>query len=458
MFVGRKQELSELNNRYNSIKKEFGVIYGRRRIGKSYLIKEFIKDKKYLLYQAKEDSLYGNLKSLSYEINKLLNLPNSFVFNSYEEAFDSIIKYAKNERFIIAIDEYPYIIKQDESFPSILQRIIDDAPENIFFLISGSDVSLLKNEIQNHNSPLYKRRTFEMEIKKLDYKESLEYLSSISNEDKVKYLSLTSTFPYYLSALDFSISFDENLKKLLFNQYGTFFSLPDQLLSNSTKIQDVYNAILYAVSKRKRSIKEISDYIHEDDAKVSKYISLLISQELLDKRETYHGNKKTFYYEINDPMLKFWYMFIFDNAERIKINGTLVFEGLKDKINEFINFGFEDVARLYMNELNKSGELGDIYNLFKPYKVEKSKLNRSIEIDGLSDNGNTLIVMECKYRKIKFSLEMFNHLVESASVFPSKLKREYYLFSKSGFDENLMKLDTYKIHFYSLDDLFKFDS
>ena len=135
MFVGRKQELSELNNRYNSIKKEFGVIYGRRRIGKSYLIKEFIKDKKYLLYQAKEDSLYGNLKSLSYEINKFLNLPNSFVFNSYEDAFYSI-------------------------------------------------------------------------------------------EDKVKYLSLTSTYPYYLSALDFSISFDENLMKLDTYKFH-FYSLDD---------------------------------------------------------------------------------------------------------------------------------------------------------------------------------------------------------------------------------------
>ncbi len=135
MFVGRKQELSELNNRYNSTKKEFGVIYGRIRIGKSYLIKEFIKDKKYLLFQAKEDSLYGNLKSLSYEINKLLNLPNSFVFNSYEDAFYSI-------------------------------------------------------------------------------------------EDKVKYLSLTSTYTYYLSALDFSISFDENLMKL--DTYKIhFYSLDD---------------------------------------------------------------------------------------------------------------------------------------------------------------------------------------------------------------------------------------
>ncbi len=90
------------------------------------------------MYQAKKDSLYGNLKLLSYEINKLLNLPNSFVFNSYEEAFDSIIKYAKNERFIIAIYEYPYIIKQDESFPSKLKR------EYYLFSKSGFDENLMK--------------------------------------------------------------------------------------------------------------------------------------------------------------------------------------------------------------------------------------------------------------------------------------------------------------------------
>ena len=211
-----------------------------------------------------------------------------------------------------AIDEYPYIIKQDPSFTSVLQNIIDKAPNNIFFLISGSDISMLKNG--NHNSPLYKRRTFEMEIKKLKYKESLEYLTSISNEDKVHFLSLTSTYPYYLSAFDFSKLFEDNVKDLLFNPYGTFFSLSDQLLSNSTKTQDIYNSILYAVSKRKRTIKDIASYIHEEDAKVSKYISLLLSQELLDKIETYMGNKKTTYYEIGDPMLKFWYSFAFNIA------------------------------------------------------------------------------------------------------------------------------------------------
>ena len=454
MFVGRKKELSELNLRFNTSKKEFGVIYGRRRIGKSTLITEFLKDKPNIFFQAKKDSIYGNLRSFSYEIDKLLNLPKSFVFSSMEEAFDSLIEYAKGKRFVIAIDEYPYIINQDASFPSVMQEVIDRAPDNIFFLISGSDVGMLKKELEDQNSPLYKRRTFEMNITKLKYSESLEYLKNVDNETKIKYLSFTSTYPYYLSAMDFDIPFEENIKRLLFNEYGTFFTLPDQLLSNSLNTQDVYNAILYAVSKRKRSNKEIAEYIHEDEAKVSKYIKTLLQSELLDRRETYNGNKKTVYYEIGDPMLRFWYMFIFNNMEKIRINGEFIYNNLLEEINQFICHGFEDVSRLYMDELNSKGLLGNIFAPFKPYKVEKSILNRSIEIDGLSNDDEKLIVMECKYRKEKFTLSMLKHLEESASVFPSKYKRVYYLFSKNGFDDEIKKIQSDKYHIVELDDMF----
>ena len=190
MFIGRKKELKELNFRFNNSKKEFGVIYGRRRIGKSTLINEFLKDKPNIFFQAKKDSLYGNLRSFSYEIDKLLDLPKSFVFSSMEEAFDSLIEYAKGKRFVIAIDEYPYIVNQDASFQSILQEAIDRAPENLFFLISGSDVGMLKKELEDHNSPLYKRRTFEMNVTKLKYSESLEYLKNGDNETKIKYYLL----------------------------------------------------------------------------------------------------------------------------------------------------------------------------------------------------------------------------------------------------------------------------
>lgn len=454
MFIGRKKELNELNFRFNNSKKEFGVIYGRRRIGKSTLINEFLKDKPNIFFQAKKDSMYGNLRSFSYEIDKLLDLPKSFVFSSMEEAFDSLIEYAKGKRFVIAIDEYPYIVNQDASFPSVLQEVIDRAPDNIFFLISGSDVGMLKNELEDHNSPLYKRRTFEMNVTKLKYSESLEYLKNVDNETKIKYLSFTSTYPYYLSAMDFDIPFEENIKRLFFNEYGTFFTLPDQLLSNSLNTQDVYNAILYAVSKRKRSNKEIAEYIHEDEAKVSKYIKTLLQSELLDKRETYNGNKKTVYYEIGDPMLRFWYMFIFNNMEKIRMNGEFVYNNLQEDIKQFICYGFEEVSRLYMDELNSKGLLGNIFAPFKPYKVEKSILNRSIEIDGLSNDDEKLIVIECKYRKEKFTLSMLKHLEESASVFPSKYNRVYYLFSKNGFDDEIKKIQSDKYHIVELDDMF----
>ena len=150
------------------------------------------------------------------------------------------------------------------------------------------------------------------------------------------------------------------------------------------------------------------------------------------------GTKKTIYYEIGDPLLRFWYYFIFDNIEMIKIHGSIIYDKNLEEINKFLSYGFEDVARLYMEYLNSQGKLGDAFPSFKPYRVEHSILKRSIEIDGLSNNDKTLIVIECKYRKEPFNIQMYNHLKESVSVFPNKYNRVYYLFSKNGFTKELL--------------------
>ncbi len=453
-FKGREKEIRYLNEKYKSNKKEFGVIYGRRRIGKTSLIEEFVKDKNVILFQAKKTALYGNLQSFSRTINQKIGNNINLVFETFEQAFDAINEYAKKERLILVIDEYPYILEQVNGFSSIVQEFIDRANDNIFLILSGSDVSFLKEEIQNHNSPLYKRRTFEMEIKKLNFKEACLFLDDFDNEIKSKYISLMSSYPYYLSSINHNLTFEENIKNTLFNQYGPFFNLPDQLLSNSLKVQDIYNAILEAISHRKKSIKEIANYIHEEESKVAKYLITLQESEIVIKCETFMGNKKTNYYEIEDNLLKFWYMFIFPNIERIKINGDIVFDELKEKIDLFISNEFEKTSILYLEYLNSLGKLPTIFTKVKPYKVEKSKLNRSIEIDGLSQYGEYLLVMESKFRNVNFSLDMFEHLEESASIFPSKLKRIYYIFSKSGFSEDIRNLKNNNINLISLNDMF----
>ncbi|MBQ8374968.1 MAG: hypothetical protein IJX98_05295 [Clostridia bacterium] len=293
-----------------------------------------------------------------------------------------------------------------------------------------------------------------MSITQMPYKEAVEFLLDFPNETKCDYLALMSTFPYYLSAINHALSFEDNIKNLLFNQYGTFFTLPDQLLSNSTKVQDVYNAILTAIAHRKRTNKEIADYIHEEESKVSKYLLTLLESELVIKCETFMGNKKTNYYEIGDPLLRFWYTFIFDNQERIKTNGEKVYQEVKEHIRQFICRGFEEVCRLYIQQLNTDGELSEVFPKLQMYRVEKSKLGRSVEIDGLALANDTLLVIECKYRNVPFNMDMLKHLKESVSVFADKYERKYYVFSKTGFTTEVKQVEEGNVKLFELKDLF----
>ena len=166
------------------------------------------------------------------------------------------------------------------------------------------------------------------------------------------------------------------------------------------------------------------------------------------------GNKKTNYYEIGDPLLRFWYTFIFDNQERIKTNGERVYQEVKENIHQFICRWFEEVCRLYVQQLNIDGELKEVFPKVQTYKVEKSKLGRSVEIDGLALSNDTLLVLECKYRTIPFNMEMLEHLQESASVFAEKYKRKYYIFSKAGFTNEVKQAKGDNVKIYAMEDLF----
>ena len=104
MFFGRKEELIELNERYHSNRFEMGIVYGARRIGKTSLLREFIKDKKAIYFQAKESNELDNRTSFSYKVNELLNIPYMYIYQTFSDAFDALIKFAEDDNFVIVID------------------------------------------------------------------------------------------------------------------------------------------------------------------------------------------------------------------------------------------------------------------------------------------------------------------------------------------------------------------
>ena len=459
MFIGRKEELRELNDRFRSGRFEMGVVYGSRRIGKTTILKEFVKDKPAFYFQAKESNELDNRTSFSAEINRLLNIPYPYVYPSYSDGFDALLKYANGAPFVIVIDEIAFIAQSDKGFLSELQFNIDHKFKDteVKLILSGSTISFMKDILKNKRGPLFQRSTFQMNIRKLFYSEALQFLNGLDAEEKIKYLSVFGEHPFYLEMIDKTKSFDENLYRLLFSRFGNLVDAPDKVLPTASKDQNTYNTILKAIAHRKRTNKEIADYIGKDPNYVASYLPKLVANEIIEKRESFNRNQKMNYYEISDHLIRFWYRFVFDNKEEIFLDmGKAIYDEKADEIALFISTGFEDVALSYLSEKNIKGELGYHYGVIRGYKVDNSKLGRSVELDGLAGGignaKNRLLVAECKYRSRALSLSVLEHLKESLSIFPAEFY-DIYLFSKSGFADDILAIEDPSIHLITLEEM-----
>ncbi len=461
MFIGRQDELKELKSRYESDHFELGVIYGARRIGKTSIIKESIKDREALYFQALESSEIDNRTTFSRFVNKLLNIPYDVIYPTFSDAFDQLIKFADGKALVLVLDEIAYIANSDKGFLSELQYCIDHKfkATRIKLLLSGSNISFMKEILKDKRGPLFQRSTFKMHITRMPFSDAASFLVGISNEEKTKYLSVFGGYPFYLEMIDKSETFEENIKRLLFGKYGNLADAPDQILPSSVTDQGTYNAILKAIANRRRTNKDIASYLSKSENHVAAYLPKLVENETIEKREAFSRSQKLNYYEISDSLIRFWYKFIFEHKEEIALGlGEAVYEEAKEGIDDFIARGFEDVAIAYLTEQNAKGRLPCYYEPIRNYKVDNSKLGRSIELDGLAKglgkNNDHLLVLECKYRSKIFSLEMLEHLKESASIFEGYSVRDYYLFSKSGFDERVLS-EGDDVHSLTLDDMFR---
>lgn len=463
MFIGRKQELKELESRHSSGRFELGIIYGSRRIGKTSLIKAFLEGKDAFYFQARRTTENENLKTLTRAFNSCRGINTHYIYDSFESAFDEIAAYAENKRFIFVIDEIAYLCSNDKHFLSTLQYYADGPfrESNMMVILSGSNISFMEELLTNGSDPLYKRATFQMNILKMPFSEALEFLHNVHEEERLKYLAVFGTFPYYLSMIDSNMSFEENIKQLLFNKYGTLVDAPDKVLPSGLSEQNMYNAILTAVASSKRSVKEISDAVGKEANYAAKYIASLTASQVLEKRESFNRSRKLNYYEISDNLLRFWYRFIFSYRDDILLGtGSSVYEELSGSIERFIFHAMEDVAISYMTEKNIKGELGRVYHPIRTYRVDNSQLGRSVELDGLAEeikNSKTkaLLVLECKYRKTAFTVKMFQHLEESVSVLGHYDPVDYWLFSKNGFEEGVKTIASDHIHLVKYSDMVK---
>ncbi len=160
MFIGRERELASINKLYTSNKFEFLVIYGRRRVGKTALINQFIRDKKAIYFMGVESNAKQNLRNLSENILEYGgDIRPETVFLSFQAAFEYTFQLAGEERLIFVIDEYPYVARSERSLASVLQLLIDKYKDNskMMLILCGSSMSYMEDHVLACKAPLYGR-------------------------------------------------------------------------------------------------------------------------------------------------------------------------------------------------------------------------------------------------------------------------------------------------------------
>lgn len=214
MFAGRKYELSNLNQLHDSNQFECVIIYGRRRVGKTSLIKEFIKNKNSIYFQALQGSSVENLVELSNSVSKYqYGRKRGAIFQDFQSVLDEIKELSKEEHLIFIIDEYPYLAESYPTISSLLQKYIDHDLKNqvnMTLILCGSSMSFMEKQVLGGKSPLYGRRTAQFKIKPLSIWETQEMLPHFSHNELFTLYSVTGGIPLYLSYMDDRVS----LKKI----------------------------------------------------------------------------------------------------------------------------------------------------------------------------------------------------------------------------------------------------
>mgnify|MGYP000908788352 FL=1 len=451
MFVGRHQELEQLNQAYQENDFQFTVIYGRRRIGKTSLINEFLKDKKAIYYVALEENAEDNLKRFSDAISIFKNTDQGGKekFANFEECFKEITRLAQKQRVILVIDEFPYLAKAYPTISSMLQSYIDHEfkETNLFLILCGSSMSFMERQVLGYQSPLYGRRTLALKLEPFKLSEAHEMLQKLSKEDAFIINTVCGGVPQYLSYMSDSMSVADNIKKNFLSKSGRLFDEPNNLLQQELRDPTNYNSIINAIASGASKHSKIAQSAHLQTGPLTTYLNNLIDLGIVEKKlpvtEQKKSKSKNIVYRICDGMFRFWYTFVGKQTDLIERGLTdLAWTKVQKNLSDFMEPEFEKYSQDFMwsQDMNEKIVPNPFIHLGNWWGTDK-RTHQQVELDvvGFSDDERDGYFGECKWKNEPISRSVLEKLITNSEIFKYPLKH-YYLFSKSGFTDSCQEL------------------
>lgn len=451
-FIGRTRQLKQLEREIDTDRMSFALIYGRRRIGKSELIKQALKDsqKKSLYYECKQVSEKSNVDAICDLLSEQFNLP-KLGLDSIEEVLDYLFKAAKDEKLVLVLDEYPYLREGLKGMDSILQAKIDQYRENskLTIVILGSYVEIMKSLLE-HSNPLFGRVDLVINLQQMDFYDSALFYPNYSAEDKIRIYSVFGGIPYYNRLIDDRKTVRENIIELI--------SAPGARLENevtmylNSEIAKINNAneVIDALSRGYSKFSDILSQSHVTSSPtLVDILNKLIRMELVEKSSPINdeNNRKKTSYSICDNLSLFYYRYIFKYSSQQRIMDEDVFYDKYIDQNfeeDYVPHRFETICRQYLIRQNRIGQISPVIEKIGKYYYDDPVNHRNGEFDVVTLDEKGYVFYELNFRKNRISKAIIDKEIEQVKA--TELNPYKYVFiSRSGFEispeDNLELID-----------------
>jgi len=442
-FYDRKEELELLKSKFSSLESgEMLVIYGRRRVGKTELIRQFIKtiheNKLYFYVDLVEKQ--GILDSLSKTVQEQLGETRKFT--DFSDFLDYTASKADNP-FVLVIDEFQRFLEVAPQFITQLQNHWDQKlkEKKVLLILVGSSIGMIHKITNSRAGALYGRTT-RIKISPFKYADFRLMFKELSEEEKIATYAVFGGTPYYLEKIK-RIEGDVNkrITEVLLKKGAELFEEPKNLLEYETvRIHAKYNSILQAASSGKENIKEIQDFTGIDANTMPAYIKRL--DELLDllvKKDPVLGKERLGRYMLKDNFFSFWYRFVFPNQTALNLgNIKLVSDSIRENLNAYVGRVFEEICKeLLIAYLNKEvkGYVLDFENIGSWW----NRSGEEIDIVAYNNKSRMILAGEVKWSNGQIDIDVVDDLMGKSKFINFKGEYKFLFISKNGFTERAIK-------------------
>ena len=461
MFIGRKEELQFLEDRYQSNAAQLIVLYGRRRIGKTETLRHFCENKPHVFYSCTECTDDQQLKGFSERMLKTGMPAGQYInsFASWEQAFRSILELPGDQKKLLIIDEFPYMVKNNSEIPSILQNLWDLLlkDSSVMIILCGSAMSFIEKGILAEKNPLYGRATGILKMKEMSFYDAIQFVPNYTAEEKIATYAILGGIPHYLKQFRDNIPLAANIKQNILSRGSILYSEVEFLLRQELRETTTYNTIITAIALGNTKLNDIYTKTQIEKTKLNVYLKNLSDLGILYREfpvaDTIkeQANVQRGIYRLTDHYFRFWYAFVFPNLSELESgDADGVWEYIiQDKLDDYISFIFEDICKQYLRIKNRRNELSFHFSQIGRW------WNKTDEIDILAtDSDKThLLVGECKYRNNPFPLSELTKLQHKLPIQQNNKYIEYWLFSKTGFTKDITAITDLTIHPITLDEI-----